>query len=175
LSGGVDNSVPPSALPPGTANNPHKDSALIGIDISKQLLAFSLAGLGFVVGFITAGSISLGAVPILGLLFFALSMVAGVLFLMSVVGHINRDSNYDIYTGGIRTLAVIQIICFAVAAILVTKVAFEVRSTQKPNLTFPVIEIKMGTNEVHQPMFTNSAVSINIISNGLTLSVQPKP
>jgi len=102
-------------------------------------------------------------------------MVAGVLFLMSVVGHINRDSNYDIYTGGIRTLAVIQIICFAVAAILVTKVAFEVRSTQKPNLTFPVIEIKMGTNEVHQPMFTNSAVSINIISNGLTLSVQPKP
>jgi hypothetical protein len=96
------------------ANDPLKDSCQYAMELIKQFLTFSAAGIAFVVGLVYAdkpGKLSGCYVAVsLGLL--GLSILSGWLAFMSIVGKVNKRRSYDVYERQIQLFSVFQILLF---------------------------------------------------------------
>jgi len=104
-------------------DHPGKDACSFAVDLAKLFLTYAAAGLAFVLGLATKeNAVSIATYSSFASL--ALSMGMGLLFIMSVVGRVGRDSNYDVYSGTPRVLAALQILLFLVGVALLALCAF---------------------------------------------------
>ena len=154
-------------------NDHHKDSCEYAVGIANQFLTLATAGLAFVVALALASDTPL--TPLWywcgGLL--AFSVLAGLLFTMSVVAHINQEAKYDVYNGMLKTFSLAQILSFLCAiivlAIIVVGLIPKGAATKTSDLT-----IKAGDKEIHQIVPDNSSLSVNI-STGNLIQIEMKP
>jgi hypothetical protein len=112
----MDN-TPPNQNPGSNnlkANDPLKDSCGYALDVIKQFLTLSAAGIAFIVGLVFAdkpGKLSADSVR-LSLIFLGLSILCGWLSFMSIVGKVNKRQSYDVYDRGIQAFSALQILLF---------------------------------------------------------------
>jgi hypothetical protein len=95
-------------------NDPLKDSCGFALDLIKQFLTLSAAGIAFIVGLVYAdkpGKLSEGSV-MGGLILFGASILFGWLAFMAIVGKVNKEKSYDVYGRGIQVFCVLQILLF---------------------------------------------------------------
>jgi cytochrome bd-type quinol oxidase subunit 2 len=96
------------------AADPLKDSCQYAVDLVKQFLTLSAAGIAFVVGLVFAEKpgkltpLSVGW----SLTLFGLSILFGWLCYMRVVGKINKDKSYDVFEGFMQLTSALQILLF---------------------------------------------------------------
>ena len=91
-----------------------KDSCLHALDLTKQFLTYSAAGIAFVVGIVYSdkpGKLPAWAVA-LSLLFLGLSIAAGWLCFMRIIAKINRERSYDVYERSVQLFSIGQIVLF---------------------------------------------------------------
>ena len=103
-----------------TGNDPLKDSCEYALDLTKQFLTLSSAGIAFVVGLVFAdqpGKLPAWAVG-WGLAFFGLSIVCGWLCCMRMTGKVNKLRSYDVFEPFAQCVSALQILLFC-AAVLV--------------------------------------------------------
>jgi len=102
------------------APDPIKDSCQYAVDLIKQFLTLSAAGIAFVVGLVFAEKPGKLAPASVGwsLTLFGLSILCGWLCFMRVVGKINREKSYDTFEWFIQITSALQILLFC-GAILV--------------------------------------------------------
>jgi len=90
------------------------DSCKLSTEISKQFITLAAAGVAFLVGL----SLSDADSPVLfsvALASLAISVLFGLLFLMMVVGNVNKGKDFDVYALHLRIMATLQIMLFLVA------------------------------------------------------------
>jgi hypothetical protein len=124
------------------AEDCEKKAAELGFDLTKQFLTLSLAGIAFIVGlsFNSPGAISsLMLWCVVGV--FGLSTALGLLFLMRGVSLLSVDKSFDIYTGSLRVLAVLQISLVVGGVIMLAPVL----NRHPRNKAATNLEIKVGT------------------------------
>jgi hypothetical protein len=95
-------------------NDPLKDSCGYALDLIKQFLTLSAAGIAFVVGLVYAdkpGKIPACAVAS-SLSLLGLSLLCGWLSFMGIVGKVNKRQSYDIYDRTIQAFCALQILLF---------------------------------------------------------------
>ncbi len=152
----------------------HKESCKYAVEISKQFMTLGVAAIAFVVSlllaekFIISKDCSYTLMVILGI-----SVLFGIIFLMSVVGHINRTENYDVYTGKLRFFASGQVILFFVAMVVIgySVVNYPIKQTG-PNTANMTILIK--DKQVTYPIPTGADISVKIDEkDNVGISVHP--
>jgi len=112
-------SLPPAPPPPSAPQAPpddhYKDSCGYSVEIAKQFLTLASAGLAFVVALaIGSQGPSVGGFYT-AVIALCVSILCGLLYLMTVVGHINKERNYDVYGLQFKVVALSQIVAFVVA------------------------------------------------------------
>jgi hypothetical protein len=119
-----------------------KDSCTYALDLIKQFLTFSAAGIAFVLGVVSAGKPSsfspLFVTLSVGLL--AVSVACGLLSFMCIVGNVKDHQSYDIDDPSVKWLAVFQILlfCGGVAVLfLPTFQAAKAQQTTPPAVASP--------------------------------------
>jgi hypothetical protein len=106
---------PPPPPPPETpANTSAKDSCTFALDLIKQFLTFSAAGIAFVLGIVSSGK-SAAFTPFyvswsVGLL--VASVACGLLSFMCIVGNVKDHQSYDIDDAWVKGLTMFQILIF---------------------------------------------------------------
>jgi hypothetical protein len=96
------------------ANDPLKDSCGYALDLIKQFLTLSAAGIAFIVGLVYAdkpGKLSAASVK-LSLILLGVSILFGWLSFMSIVGKVNKRQSYDVYDCAIQAFSALQILLF---------------------------------------------------------------
>jgi hypothetical protein len=94
--------------------DPLKDSCEYALDLIKQFLTLSAAGIAFVVGLVFADKpckltpLSVGW----SLTLFGLSIFCGWLCFMRVVGKINQEKSYNIFEPFAQVMSILQILLF---------------------------------------------------------------
>ncbi|NIR49256.1 hypothetical protein GWO43_12305 [candidate division KSB1 bacterium] len=88
------------------------------VEISKQFLTLASAGVAFVVGLAISNSQIINGLFYITVTCLVLSILLGLVFIMSVVAHISSEENYDVYSKQLRTLAMVQMVGFFFGIIL---------------------------------------------------------
>jgi hypothetical protein len=106
---------PPPPPPPETPVNPSaRDSCTFALDLIKQFLTFSAAGIAFVLGVVSSGK-SAAFTPFyvawsVGLL--VASVACGLLSFMCIVGNVKDHQSYDIDDPWVKGFTICQILIF---------------------------------------------------------------
>lgn len=115
------------------SNDPLKDSCGYALDLIKQFLTLSAAGIAFVVGLVYAdkpGKISAFWVAFsLSLLGF--SIFCGWLSFMGIVGKVNKRQSYDVYDRTIQAFCALQILLFCGAVLILFFPTLQTAKTQQ--------------------------------------------
>lgn len=164
----------------GTKNNKaqdkHKDSCKYSIEISKQFLTLSSAGIAFVVGLAMARSITVSNSFYWSVGLFAVSVAVGLFYVMSVVAHINQDDNYNVYTTTPRCLALIQIVTFLAA---ISVLGFIILSEDRNSKQMPAtsdLELSVGSKSIKHRIPTNTVIKIHITDKDeVDFQISPAP
>jgi len=96
-----------------------RDAMSLVQDLSRQFISISFAGIGFIVGIS-----QLSPTPISSLLFwvilfsFMISVIAGLLLIMHSISKIADENSYNIWSLGIRTASLTQIIAATIGVLL---------------------------------------------------------
>ncbi len=109
---------------------------------------------------------------------FVASVVFGLIFIMSVVAHINQSNNYDIYTPVLKMLSTIQIICFIVATVVVTFVVLKPAGQQGASTTStttaPDVTIVAGSRQITHKLPIYGTVKIKVSGNDeIEVNIEP--
>lgn len=140
--------VPPIGKNPATeyqennnskANDPLKDSCGYALELIKQFLTLSAAGIAFIVGLVFAdkpGKLSADSVK-LSLIFLGLSILCGWLSFMSIVGKVNKRQSYDVYGRPIQAFSALQILLFCCGVV---------------TLFFPTLQTARAQQSAPQPV-----------------------
>lgn len=94
-----------------------KDACSFAVEIAKQFITLAAAGIAFVVGLAMSGKSPVLWVHIAVISALSASVLFGLVFLMSVVGHIHKSGSYDIYAGHLKAVAAIQIVLFLLSVV----------------------------------------------------------
>lgn len=167
------NSPPPDPPSNGNDCDHHKDSCTYSVDIAKQFITLGSAGAAFVVAAAVAPGASVGAGHYWVFGFFAGCVGLGLLYTMSVVGHIQQDKNYNVYSAQLRILAILQIVAFLIGLVLlVTIIGINKSSTPKQS-TLPTFRMKTSKGDVEQLIPNGQGFEVKIEENGaVTLQVE---
>jgi hypothetical protein len=151
------------------ANNEqhHRDSCLYSVEIAKQFIALAIGGVAFVV----ATAIASTNVPntfFWSATLFVVSIGFGLGYVMSVIAHINKAENYDVYTVQLKFIAAIQMLTFfASVVLLVYVVLWKLNNNAKlPSVNGPTISVISGNNTLTQQQVSNKDVEITINTQG---------
>jgi hypothetical protein len=140
----IDNNTPnptPGSINP-KANDPLQDSCGYALDLIKQFLTLSAAGIAFIVGLVFAdkpGKLSAGSVR-LSLILLGLSILCGWLSFMSIVGKVNKRQSYDVYDRAIQAFSALQILLFCGGVVTLFFPTLQTAETQQaapPTLASP--------------------------------------
>jgi len=144
----------------------HKASCQYGVDISKQFITLASAGIAFVAGLVVSRKVELTFAQTIGLFsFLGFSIAWGLLFLMGVIGHINKSDNYNVYTCSLRIMASLQILFFIVGVVILGHATIIIAKNKppispKPQTSF--LEIKIGDKEIKHHIFERSLIEIEM-------------
>lgn len=122
-------------------NDPLKDSCGYALDLIKQFLTLSAAGIAFIVGLVYAdkpGKLSECSVKA-GLIFLGASIVCGWLSFMGIVGKVNKQKSYDVYDRGIQVFCVLQILLFCGGVLTLFSPTIQTARTQEK---MPAISVR---------------------------------
>ena len=156
-----------------SADEHHKDSCEYAVGIANQFLTLATAGLAFVVALALASETSLSTIWYWcgGLL--AASVLAGLLFTMSVVAHVNQEAKYDVYTGMLKAFSLAQILSFLGAIVLLAIIVIQLIPVKQHSKRTD-LHIRAGDKEIRQQIPDNVTLSINI-STGNLINIEMKP
>lgn len=158
---------------PNASSEHHKDSCEYAVGIANQFLTLSSAGLAFLVGLALASESSLGWTWYTCGALLILSIVAGLVFTMSVVAHINQENKYDVYCGMLKNLSMAQIATFLGAVVFMAIIVIGLLPSQaKPHKSD--LFIKAGDKELRQAVPDGVTLTVNV-STGNTIQVEMKP
>lgn len=142
----------------------HKDSCAYAVEIAKQFLTFAAGGIAFVVALSQSSSSRHPCILLATFLLLAMSTFFGLLYLMSLVGHIRSHNCYDVFTGKLRSLAITQILAFVAGVLLLGSILLP-----KPQIPEPqekgVIVFKVGQREITYSVPPGTAVRLIRKSN----------
>ncbi len=157
----------------------HKDSCNYAVDLSKQFVTIASGGLAFAITLALAYPMSFGYWHLLStILLFGVSIGFGLAFLMTVVGHINKLNNYDVYTPCPRLMILCQMLLLAGAIILIAvgtlrcvRSSHEPHSDESANLT-----IVAGSSRLEQRIEPTAKLKVLVSdSNGINITKEPRP
>lgn len=153
----------------------HKDSCKYAVDTAKQFLSLASAGVAFVVGLVMAGANSAGQPYYWAAGLFIASVVFGLIFVMSVVAHINQCNNYDVYTPVLKLLSMVQIICFIAATVVVAFVVLKPAGPQTAAVSnSPDVTIVAGSRQITHKLPDDGAVKIKVSGNDdIEVNIEP--
>lgn len=178
-------SPPPRRVEPLAPATPCDDSARdIAVDLVKLFITFATAAIAFLVGAVFTGKIVLGALTVeFCLLFFAASVVCGLLFFMNAVD--------GLHVGGYRVtqrtpvvLAVFQIVLFLAGAAWLGVQA--IKRARSPLLPLPITQIEIqatggrwsvdsvahiGIHKDRSSRDSGVVLRLRAVSDGLTLRI----
>jgi len=115
------------------APDPLKDSCAYAMELTKQFLTLSAAGIAFIVGLVYAdkpGKISPCAVG-WSLSLFGLSIVSGWLFQMRMIGKVNKEKSHDVYEGFAQMVSILQILFFCAGVLVLFAPTLRTARTQE--------------------------------------------
>ena|SRR6202049_704573 len=162
---------PPS--PTSQSQDQHKDSCSYSVEVAKQFITLSSAGIAFIVGIALTASQSANWQYYTAIALLAGSMVAGLMYLMSVVGHIHAENNYDVYTAGLKTIAIFQILLFFLAILILAKIVYE-RSTVATHPAASSLEVDIAGKKVRYVIPSASSVTLTVKPNNeIQLALEP--
>jgi hypothetical protein len=144
-----------------------KDSCAYGVEVAKQILTISSAGVLFLAGLVFSNQ-NVDATPavIIAVVCQSISILFGLLFIMGVTGHINKYKQYDVYTTPLRLFALLQIIAF-LAAICGACVVIFTFTNPSPQTSTGSISIKSGNKHISFPGESYSEIDITIEKDGI--------
>jgi hypothetical protein len=153
----------------------HRDSCTYSVEIAKQFLAFGVAGVGFVIGMALKYECSIGPSWYwTGGLFIA-SIACGLLYLMSVVAHVNQCNNYDVYTGLLKCFSLLQIVIFVCALVLLTVITLRIVGTIKDKVDKPNVSIQFEKKSLELTIPDTKRATIKITGNDAEVIFDPLP
>ncbi|MBM4040724.1 MAG: hypothetical protein FJ290_19645 [Planctomycetes bacterium] len=87
---------------------------------------------------------------------------------MSVVGHIQKDTNYNVYTPQLRILGLLQIVVFLVGLVLLAFITLsDLATAPKPaQKTTADLEIKIKDKEIRQVIGHGDTVKLTVSEQG---------
>jgi len=152
-----------------------KDSAEVGLDLTKQFITLAIGALGFVVAGAVSGAFLLPyRVLLWSLLFLAASIALGLGVIMRVI-NLKQRGVCDINEVRVRVLAMLQIGLFSAAIIIlglhtINNYGGAAAKQQQPT----AIRISSGSNEVSYPLVAPSEVVIKVAGpDQIDLKVTP--
>lgn len=170
--------------------NNHKDSCEYSVEIAKQFLTLAAGGVAFVVGLAISSSIDIPQTFYWVTGIFIFSIAFGLFFVMSVVAHINKNKNYNVYTPQLKIFAAVQILSFLTGIILLSYVVLwklknrqDVSKHEKTSIEITVSDKKItyqvpkGTNiQLHVTPENDIQFQTNISKNqqGSALDMEQK-
>ena len=105
-----------------------------------------------------------------------MSVLFGLVYLMSVVGHVQRDRNYDVYTVRLQLLAAVQILAFLAAVLAMSKIVYDRVTLEETDRLRTSIGITVGAKTVEYDVPSGASVSIKVFGDDeVELTVLPKP
>jgi hypothetical protein len=97
-------------------NQSNKDATKYSVEVSKQFLTLASAGVAFAVGLVFSDKHPELTGPLRTTVWlFSGSIASGLIYLMSVVGQIGKNENYDVYSSSLRFVALVQVVLFMAA------------------------------------------------------------
>ncbi|HEY5296437.1 MAG TPA: hypothetical protein VIK59_00775 [Verrucomicrobiae bacterium] len=147
-------------------------AAELGFDLTKQFLTLAFGGIAFVVGisFSTPSAVSTALLWwAIGL--FSASCIAGLLFLMCGVSHLNEKKNFDIYAMSLRTLSVLQIIFVIVGVVMLCPIVNH-RPAHLQDSKSSSIEIHVNGQSMTYPIESEKYVTIQFSGSNFTFSTK---
>lgn len=165
--------------PPPVDGDNHKNSCNYSVDLSKQFLTYAAAGVAFLVASVLAAPSQVDWLSYTSFSSFGFSMAFGLLFVMSVVGHIAKTSNYDVYTPVLRAFSGLQIFAFVVGIVCLGIVVVRKSSAshQRPMpLSDSTLEITIGPKLLRHTIPLGSSIHIKVTAaNEVDVTVQTPP
>lgn len=153
----------------------YKDSCKYAVETAKQFVTLASAGVAFVVGLVMAGANSVDQSYYWAAGLFVTSVVFGIVFIMSVVAHINQLDNYDVYTALLKVLAALQIITFIIATVVVVVVVLNSVGQQPQPTAIPNVSIVAGERKINHRLPEDGSVKITVSGNGdIEVDITPK-
>ena len=155
----------------------HRDSCTFSLEIAKQFLTFGVAGVAFVVGMALNSKCAVNSSWYWASGCLVLSVTFGLLYLMSVVAHVNQDKNYDVYTGALKWFAIIQIVAFVCALALLAVITLRTVGTTSNggNIVKPNVIIQLEQKTVQLTVPDNKKALIKITGNDAEITLVPPP
>ena len=155
----------------------HRDSCTFSLEIAKQFLTFGVAGVAFVVGMALKSQYVVDSSWYWVSACMVVSVTFGLLYLMSVVSHVNQCKNYDVYTGVLKWFALIQIVAFVCALALLAVITLRTVDTTSSdgNIDKPNVTIQLEQKTVQLTVPDNKKALIKITGNDAEITLAPHP
>lgn len=147
-----------------------KRAAELGFDLTKQFLTLAFAGIAFVVGlsYNAPGAVS-SLMLWLVIVFFGLSVIFGLLFLMRGVNMLSIEKSYNIYAPWLRFFSISQIVLVVVGAIFLGSV-LKAHSSRSA-LPSDSLRIQFGSQkEMVYPIDPNRTTTVEIDSGKIKIT-----
>lgn len=156
------------------SNGHLKDSCTYSIETAKQFLTFGAGGLAFLVGLALSPDATNGMLVYSTFMLFTASIVLGLLYIMSVVGHISKQKNYDVYTPLLRWFSGLQILMVLSGVICLGFVVLSAMSRPRTSSRQTTLEITSAGRVVRYDVPQHAVVGVDISQSGdVHLRIEP--
>lgn len=127
------------------------------IELIKQFLTLSSAGVAFVVGLVFADKpVKLPSDAVKGsLILFGISIVCGYLSYMAIVGKLGNEGRYGIYGRPIQIPAMLQVLCFGIGVALLAVPTIRLAGTPPAATSTAPLEVRLMN--LPAPLFSGAA------------------
>lgn len=154
--------------PPPSCSDHFRDSCSYSVEVSKQFLTFAAGGVAFLVA--TALTPTSRVSPLFYWSFgaFVLSLLLGLVYIMQVVGHINLDKNYDVYSRRLRVCSALQLVTTVTGAVLLGVVVFRMLPAREgdASLASGVLEVKTASQQARYALPAGATLSLKTNEKG---------
>ncbi len=145
----------------------YKDSCQYSVELSKQFITLSSAAVAFIIGLAISAELKSNESVYWSISLFIGSLAVGLIYIMSVVGHINKSKNYDVYHSALKYIAVLQIIFFLVGAtILVYVLIGKVQSNNASSQSHNTLEVTINQNQIKHNVPQGSTIKLTLSDKG---------
>jgi len=151
----------------GDADTHLKDSCSYSVETAKQFLTFGAGGLAFVAALALAPDGSISSLHYWCFGVFTASVGLGLLYIMSVVGHINQHQNYDVYTTRLRCLSGLQILAVLGGVVLLGVLVFHtIRTRHVPPISGATLEVSAAGRSIRYGVPQGAVVAVKVSQAG---------
>ena len=148
--------------------NHHRDSCQYSVDIAKQFITLAAGGVAFIVGLAMATSTAIPQSFYWVTSLFIFSIAMGLIYAMSVVAHVNKTQNYNVYSLQLKALASVQIVSFLLGVIFLSyAVLWKLENNKDQHTTDkPHLEIFVSGKQVKYSVDKETKINLIIAPDG---------